>query len=198
MINLLNPTDIRELKAARVNVRLRRSLIVTIATLGVIGGIYTFSFYSANAAFKEAVAKSKATEENLKDYETVKATAKTYQANLDIAKKIMGGEVTFSTFITELASALPPNTVLQNLNFSTKSIGSVNGKPITTQLTARAKGYSDVIALKTNLEKKTGLFSEVRISSTSLTTTSTTEDVIAKNYPYTVVLNVTIAPQGGK
>jgi Tfp pilus assembly protein PilN len=197
MINLLNPSEVSELRAARINVRLRRLTVLTFVGIGIICGIYAFSFYTASKSYSEAVAKSSATDASLKNFESVKIQAKQYQTNLNIAKKILGSEVTFSSFITELAGALPPNTVLESLALSTKSIGTVSGKAITTELVAKAKGYNDVIALKTSLEQKTTLFSAVRISSTSLTDLSTTTDPLTRVYPYTVNFSVVIAPQGG-
>lgn len=197
MINLLNPIEVSELRAARINVRLRRMTVLTFVGVGIICGIYAFSFYTASQSYSEAVAKSSETDASLKNYEDVKNQAKQYQTNLTIAKKILGSEVTFSSFITELAGSLPPNTILESLALSTKSIGIVSGKPITTELVAKAKGYNDVIALKTSLEQKTTLFSAVRISSTSLTDLSTTTDPLTRLYPYTVNFSVVIAPQGG-
>lgn len=197
MINLLNPTDVSELRAARVNVRLRRLTVLTFLGVGLICGIYAYSFYSADKSYGDAVAKSSTTDASLKSYENIKNQAKQYQTNLSIAKKILGSEVTFSSFITELATTLPPNTILESLTLSTKSIGTLSGKPITTELVAKAKGYSDVIALKTSLEKKTNLFSAVRISSTSLNTATTTADPLTRAYPYTVSFSVIIAQQGG-
>lgn len=195
MINLLNPAEIRELTAARINVRLRRFAILTFCTIVTVGGIYAFSFYKAAKEYNDAVAMSQTSELALKDYSTVKTTAKEYQSNLVIAKKILGSEITFSKFITDLATSLPPNTILDSLSLSTKSIGVLGGKPITTQLTARAKGYNDVLALKTNLEKKTDLFSQVRITSTSLSTTAS-GDALTKAYPYAVTFSVVIPTQG--
>lgn len=197
MINLLNPAELHELKAARVNVRLRRFAVLTFLTLGVIGSIYLFSFRTASVRYDEAIAKSSASDQELKEYESVKATAKEYQTNLTIAKKILGSEITFSAFITELASSLPPSTILSDLSLSTKSIGLTNGKATITQLSARAKGYSDVIALKSSLEKKTNLFSEVRITSTSLSDITGSSDALTRAYPYTVTFSVVLAAQGG-
>lgn len=195
MINLLNPIDVRELKAARVNVRLRRFVVLTFFAVGIVGTIYAVSFLIASNAYDEAVARSSATEEKLKDYETIKTEAKQYQSNLAVAKKILGSEITFSTFITDLAASLPPNTILESLTLSTKSIGTLSGKPITTLLSAKAKGYPDVIALKTNLEKRTDLFSAVRITSTALNNAPT--DSLTKMYPYSVTFSVVIATPGG-
>ncbi len=196
MINLLNPTDIRELRAARVNVRLRRFAVLTFITVGIIGAAYAVNFQIVSNEYNEAMAKSSATDEQLTEFVPVKSAADEYRANLAIAKKILGSEITFSTFITDVATALPPNTILDSLALSTKSIGIANGKPIETELIARAKGYSDVLALKTNLEQKTNLFSAVRITSTALISDS--DNAIIKAYPYTVTFGVVIAQQGGQ
>lgn len=198
MINLLKPEAFLELKAARTNVRLRRYVLLTLSTLGVIGGIYAFSFYTADATIRSATANAAAAEQDLKSYEDIKNTAKSYQANLAVAKKILGSQVTFSTFLTDLASTLPSSTVLTQLSLSTKSIGNDgSGKPSTTELVARAKSYADVLALKTSLEKKTSLFSQVRIASTTMDSAATSQDALAKTYPYMVTFSVVIAPQGG-
>lgn len=197
MINLLNPSELRELKAARINVRLRRYATLTFVTLGIVGTIYAISFQLVSDSYGEAIAKSKLSEQQLASYEPIKTTAKEYRANLTIAKRILGSEIAFSDFIIELASSLPPNTILSDLNLSTKSIGVMDGgKRVATQLNARAKSYSDAIALKTNLEKKDNLFSEIRITSTSLSDITNSSDKLTRDYPYNVTLNAIIADQG--
>lgn len=195
MINLLDPTDVAELRAARINVRLRRFASLTFVAVAVVGTIYAVEFYNADKQYKNAISSSTAADQQLVAYASTKATAKQYQSNLTIAKKILGSEIVFSKFITELASSLPANTILDTLTLSTKLIGSTSGKPITTEMNAKAKSYNDIITLKSNLEKKTNLFSEVRITSTSLITNS--QDDLTKRYPYAATFSVVIARQGG-
>lgn len=195
MINLLNPADIKELSAARVNVRLRLFTFLTFLGVGIIGLIYAASFKIADTQYDSAVAKSTATNERLSKYAATKTTAQQYQTNLTIAKKILGSEITFSTFITNLAASLPASTILDSVTLSTQSIGAVNGKPTETSLTAKAKSYSDVLALKTNLEKKTDLFSAVRITSTTLSS-GDNKNALLNTYPYTVTFSVVLANQG--
>lgn len=190
MINLLDPKELKQIRAARLNVRLRRYLMSTILTLGVITGIYIVGYKLAESEYSIAQTNNQESQKQLANYELVTKEAGIYRSNLDVAKKILGNEISFSTFMTDLAKLLPPNVVIANLTLTTQRTALVNGKN-TTQLRARAKSYADVLALKTALEKST-MFSDVRIESTNTSGVTKSLAGVESAYPVQVIYDVVI------
>jgi len=196
MINLLNPKDLEQLRAARVNVRLRKYALATLLTIGVVGGIYLVGLKIADDQYAEAQADNSSAEQQLAGFDAVKKEATAYQSNLTIAKKILGGEIVFSNFMTDVAKTLPPNTILSSLTLTTKSTQSAQKKAGSTQLNARAKSYNDILALKTKLEDST-LFSDVRITQTTIPDSLVGKTGIELTYPYEVTFDLVINQLGG-
>ncbi len=194
MINLLNPSEQRQIRAARINVRLRRFVLLTFAAAAVFSGIYLYGIQRAGAENTQAIVARTEAEKKLVAYADTKKTADEYQANLAVAKKILSSEIVFSTFITDLAATMPPNTILQGLTLSSKSLSTDKSKPVFTELNARTKSYEDALTLKTKLEQKTTLFSDVRI--TNITRSDTGLKGAIANYPYVVGFSVVIVKQG--
>lgn len=191
MINLLNPDELKQLRAARLNIKLRRFSIATLLTILVVGAIYTVGYMFARQEFSSAEAHNTAAQKDLAQYDDVKQKAAAYRSNLDVAKKILGNEIVFSNFITEVAKILPENTVLSDLSLTTKQTAvTAQRKAGSTQLKARAKGYADVLTLKTKLEES-DIFSDVNIASTSVSNSSKAVGIEAE-YPYQVTFNLVI------
>ena len=194
MINLLNPGHQKQIRAARINVRLRHFVFFTFVALLVFGGIYAYSIQRAGSENQQAKLYQTEAGKKLLAYADIKKTADEYQANLAVAKKILGSEIVFSSFITDLAGTMPSNTILQGLTLSSKSLSTDTSKPVITDLHALTKSYEDALALKTRLEQQTKLFSDVRI--TSITRLESTPKGPTAAYPYTVSFSVVIARQG--
>jgi hypothetical protein len=194
MINLLNPAEQKQIRAARINVRLRRFVLLTFAALVIFGGIYLFSIQRAGTENEQAKTSRTEAEKKLVAYADVNKTANEYRANLAVAKKILSSEIVFSTFITDLAATMPPNTILEGLTLSSKALTTDKSKPTVTELRARTKSYEDALTLKTKLEQKTTLFSDVRI--TTITRLETGLKGPAAAYPYSVGFSVVIVKQG--
>lgn len=196
MINLLNPNQLKQIRAARVNVRLRRFLISTVLTLVGIGGVYAVGYKISTDGYTTAQNDNTIAQSTLANYATVKKEAESYQSNLSIAKKILGGEIVFSNFMINVAKILPPNTVLDSLTLTTKPTTSSKTKPGSTQIKARAKSYADVLTLKSRLEDS-DIFSDVRIAST--TTPNTTKGLTGTDltYQFFVTYDVVIDKASG-
>ncbi len=197
MINLLNPDSTKELRAGRVNIRLRRYTILTFLTVGIIGAIYAFSYKIADEQLSKETTNNATIDAALASYAPTKKAASEYQSNLAVAQKILGSQIVFSSFITDLSAALPPRTILDSFSLSTKSMTTTGGKPTAVQITARGKSYDDILMLKSSLEKKTRLFSSVRITS-STRSPEGSDDNKARDYPYVTTFSVVIAPPGAK
>lgn len=190
MINLLDPNELKQIRAARMNVRLRRFLISTILTLGVITGIYLVGYKLAESEYATAEVNHQQSQKQLEGYASVTKEASIYRANLDVAKKILGNEISFSTFMTDLAKLLPPNVVIADLTLTTQLKVAPNAKNV-TQLRARAKSWTDVLALKTALEQSK-MFSDVHMESTSTLETTKGISGVAAVYPVQATFNIVI------
>ncbi len=184
MINLLNPEHSAELKAARLNFRLRRYMALAIVATAGIVAIYGAGYWSASSEYNLAKKQNEAAQSELKTHESLKKRMSEYRANLAIADKILDTQLEYSDFLVYTAQAMPSNTILASVGLSTKELSMPGTQRGILSLDARTKSYNDAIDLKTSLEASS-LFSEVsfRDTSTTLTETSTT-NWIDREYPY--------------
>ena len=194
MINLLNPAELKQIRAARFNIRLRRYLVMTVLTIVVVAATYGVGYKFAKDEHSVAESRNQAAQKDLAAYSDVKDKSKTFRSNLEVAKKILSSEIVFSEFMTDVAKTLPPNTVLSDLTLTTKQTTSGTKKKGSTQLQARAKSYNDVLAIKGAFEQSP-LFSDVSIASTSMASGNSLVGVEAA-YPYEVTLNLVINELG--
>lgn len=188
MINLLDPEELKQLRAARLNVKLFRFVTLSFIVILGVGVVYGAGFWLALNDRAAADNKYQASEQQLAQYKNVTDQATAYRQDLTIAKQILGGGMTFSTFLTDLGALMPPNTIVANLSISTKT-GSSQKAGIVSFLT-RAKGYDDVLKIKQAFETSE-LFSDVKIISTSVLE-KPAEQGIAERYPYEATFEVTI------
>lgn len=187
MINLIPKNNYADLHAARHNVLLIRFIIALIFTLAstIIVAVATyFLIYNqevqANAAQKESDSK-------LHIYQSTKKEATEYKNNLKIAEKILSKNVSYTTMLTNIASALPKNAAVGSLDLSPELVG----KPI--QLLVRAKSYQDGVKIKdilssSDIAKDVSL---VNISYESVTGVAGEDPAPSSDYPYAVTLSVT-------
>lgn len=195
MINLLNPDDLQQIRAARTNVKLLRYTLLTFATLIIVAGVYVYGFYQASSALHDADQRNRVASDQLSQYNSLKDAAATYRGNLTIAKKILDNQFIFSDYIDNIAAILPAGTILDNLTLSTKSVASTTqGKPTTTDIQVRAKSYDGILSLKTAFESHAELFSNVHITATSFTANAKGTSAV---YPYAATFNVVIVKQKG-
>lgn len=189
MINLLSPESKRTIRAARLNVTLRRYFILTLLVFVGMAAIYGAGFYLV--ANEKAIAEKEksAGELQLAQYAAATKQAEAYKANLAIVKQILSNEIVYSSFLTSTAAALPSNTILSNLTLTTTL--QPGAKPGATVLEARAKSYNDVLNLKEFLDKS-GIFTDVSIVSTNRPEDISKLTGIQRQYPFEVTLNVTI------
>lgn len=194
MINLLNPATIKELRWARLNVRLRQYALLMIGVgLGVLV-VYGAGFWFAHQEYVTATAQHDKALAGLKDYSAVKKQIADYRSNLTIADKILDNGIVFSTFLTDTGSIMPANTILSNLSLTTASTNSSGQKPGAAQLQAWAKSYDDTLRLKESLEKSP-LFSDVHLTTASAPEKPVTTGIRA-NYPIEATYNLVIDQLG--
>lgn len=188
MINLLDPEDLRQLRAARLNVKLFRFVTLSLIVVLGVGAVYGAGFWLALRDRAEATTKHQESEQQLAKYTDVASKATAYRQDLTIAKQILGNGMTFSTFLTDLGALMPPNTIVANLSVSTKTSGGQ--KAGTLSFLTRTKSYDDVLKIKQAFETSE-LFSDVKIVSTSVPE-KPADQGIAERYPYEATFSVTV------
>lgn len=194
MINLLSIERKAELRAARQNVALRSYVLLACMTLVLLAGLFGYAFLRTDAQQVAAQQQDAAALADLKQYDGVKEKAALYRANLAVAKLIMAGEFSFSDMLTQTGTAMAPNTIIENISLSTKSVTGQKKGAVTIE--ARAKSYADALQLKDALEKSE-LFSNV--SAPNITRPDKTDGLegISKTYLYSVKIEAIVVPLQG-
>ena len=169
MINLLPPELTEAYKYAHRNVRLVRWVVmfmlafVGLAVISTVGMIYMQQ--SAQTYTKE-VATSQASLQQQKLPET-QAQVKDISGSLKLAVQVLSKEVLFSKLLTQLATTLPQNAVLTDLDIS-----QTQGALVITALTTN---YNAATQLQVNLaDPSNRLFSKADIVSITCTSSSST------------------------
>lgn len=197
MINLLSPDTKQNIRAARTNVKLRRyTFLCALAAIAVFI-IYAGGFYLILADKATADQQLSSDKSNTSAFQPILERAKTYKANLVVAKKVLSTGMSYSSFIIGTAQALPKSSVLTNLSLTNLGIESTSSKsPNTNTLTlqARSKSYGAGLMLKESLEKS-DLFENVNISTIAKSDPGEGATNIEIEYPYIVSINVTITKQ---
>lgn len=195
MINLLDPEDLKQLRAARLNVKLFRFATLSLIVVLGVGGIYGAGFWLALSDRAAADTKLQANEQQLAQYTAIADQATAYRQDLTIAKQILGGGMTFSTFLTDLGTLMPPNTIVASLSISTKTANGQKAGSIS--FLTRARSYDDVLKIKQAFENS-DLFSDVKIMNTSVPE-KPADQGIAERYPYEATFEVVVnALKGAK
>ena len=184
MINLLGPEDKKQLRAARSNVVLLRYYFLAFLLIAGSGAILGFGFYIAEMQKNSAQASLVQAEDDTQDYEKVKRQSEEFSKNLSVAKQILAAEVVYSKMITDIASTIPPGTILTSLSLTPETI---NKK---MELSFKTKNYNEGIQLKTTLENS-DLFSDVSITSI----TSKDESTGDSTYPTNVNISAMLHPR---
>lgn len=177
MINLLPPETKSQIAAARTNrLLLRYNILLLVAIAFLLAAIVIVYFYLSNtkAAAEAQIADSRS---KVSDYSAVEAEANSFRQNLASAKQILDSDVRYTKVILDIAGVLPGGVVLDTLVLDSATFGS----PMV--LTANAKDYPTVLALKDSLQSSS-VFSDVSIQSI----TNSSDGA----YPLTAAFSVTI------
>lgn len=197
MINLLSPSQKADIRASRLNVRLRRASLLCLSALLIILGIYGVGFFFVQGdritADKELATSKLATEDE--DYKKVVADAKGYKTNLTIADKVLSSGVSYSSFVIETARILPAGTVLTGLTLSNLGAPATGANAATANsltLLARTTSYDVALQLQKNLENSE-LYEKVSISDASILAENVRITNADKKYPVSLTVKARIS-----
>ena len=184
MINLLPPDSAKQLRAARHNATLLRFVIANGIVLGLIVVVYIITFGLMKATEISSVASSTENQQRIASLQETEKTAKEYTENLKLAKSIFDSELSHTTALRKIASALPAGTVLTSLTLDSATAGQP------TTLVVLAKNQAAALAVKQNLEEA-AIAKDITIANITTETASTTEGTPANEYPVSISLNLT-------
>lgn len=198
MINLLGTTQKAEIKAARLNVQLRKYAMLSVfVAIGVLA-IYGVGFYLVMSDKDKAQQQLVQDEATTNQYLSVQRDAKAYKSNLTVASKVLDSGVSYSSFIMEIARSLPAGSILNDLTLT--DIGGSSVATAATQnggviLHTRTTSYGGALKVKESLEAS-AIFENVNITSIRKTE-STAESAEAEDlrYPFALEVSVVITKQ---
>lgn len=187
MINLLPPDSAKQLRAARHNATLLRFVIANGVVLGLIVLVYAIAFGLMKATELSSLASSTENQERIAGFHETEKTAKAYTANLKLAKSIFDSELSHTTALHKIASALPEGTVLTSLTLDASTVSQP------TSLVVLAKNQAAALSVKKHLEDAK-IASNITISSITTETASAEANAPASDYPVSINLNLTYDP----
>lgn len=190
MINLISPEQKREIRAARINVTLVEYAVALISLGLLIGLIYGMGFWIVGQEKNAVDEKLLSQSEQSRAYAAVEKEADAFRKNLEIAKAILGKEISYTDFLITLAGDLPSGAVITNLSLG----GPVTAKKDGLSIDARTSSYAKVLELKTRLEESE-LFENVSITSATRPNSITGLPGLEGRYPYEVSYSLQLSKQ---
>lgn len=185
MINLLPPDSSRQLRAARHNNILLLFIIGGGVTIALIALVYVATFALMKSTELSSTASSEESKGRITKFNQVEAQAKEYSNNLKLAKTIFDSELSYTTALRKISSALPAGTVLQTLDLNP----TTTTQPLT--ISVLAKTPADAFKVKDSLEKA-GVASGITIASISSGEAAPGEQAATtSDYPVSLSLNLT-------
>lgn len=183
MINLLPPEVKQEYTYALRNSVLRRWIIACLCSIVGLGLIATYGLVTmqrSTASFSKQVATTQDSldKQNLGKTE---AQVKDISSSFKLVVKVLDKEVLFSKLLKQIATVIPRNAILTNLNIS-QTVGAVD-------ITAAASDYNTATQVQVNLaDPNNKIFSKADIVSIVCTSNASTPQ-----YPCTVQLRALFA-----
>lgn len=185
MINLLSPQDKKELRAARLNVLLRRYNLLILLTLVGVTAVFVSTIIFAYSQMTTARQDIEQDQQSSSQYTEVRQEAEQFENNLTIAKRILADEIVYSKVITDIANILPSSVRLNNLTLNPDTFDN------SSVLDARTTGYDAALNLKTTLEES-NIFQDVSIINIARAGEGNPDVQADNQFPYGVTLNVTL------
>lgn len=196
MINLLSPSQKEEIRASRLNVQLRKYVLLSSFVAIAVLAVYGVGFYLVINDKNQAQQQLNQDEAAVIRYQEVQKEAKSYKTNLAIANKVLTSGVSYSTFLTSAAQALPAGSILTDLSLSDLGGPTVVAIPGSGTITlhARTTSYGGALQIKDSLEAS-DVFEKVSIIDVTKNEINDQSSAFEKKYPFTVNVNVAITKQ---
>lgn len=195
MINLLDVETKRNIRAARLNIVLRRYVWAIIATFLFMALCFGVGYYVTLKDRDSAQRQLDVSKQEVARYAKVQKESAEFARNLTTAKAVLSSEIVFSDLVVNIAKTLPEGAVLSSLTIGAENIGSE------TSITARTVDDNETpLKLKQALEDSP-IFDNVSIANITSpnnsaeaapSSSSTAENAIMRAHPITVNLKATL------
>ena len=149
MINLLPPSDRKQLAAARTNNLLYRYVLLLCGILAIMGLEVAGTLLLLGNAQAQSQAVLEENKVKTQKYQAIKLKSDKFRSDLSAAKQILSDQVSYPDMMVQLAQTLPPEVVIDRITLDPVAFGKES------TLNISAKSYEDIIRTKTNLEKST-------------------------------------------
>lgn len=156
MINLLNPTDKKRLRAARRNslwVRYNLIIIAVIVAVNIVlvGSIYMLYLDKVRTSEQVDDAKNKQSAQYAK---SVKTKAESFKEDLTVAKTLLDADISYSDIITTIANAVPESCSIKTLDVdSTIYSDTVRTMDFYCDNTNNTTAFNNVSSFLTEIER---------------------------------------------
>lgn len=188
MINLLPPEAAKQLRASRHNSILLRYLMGTGVVLVLIIVVYAGAYIMMRSAESASTTISQENQAKIARLKAIETKAKAYKGDLDIAKSIFNSELSYTTALHKVASALPAGAVVESLDLNP----TITGQPITLLVSATTKTIA--LSVKDTLEKA-GIASNITIASLQEQGSDGKSDQQATSAEYPIQINLNLTFQ---
>lgn len=185
MINLLPKDTVHQLRASQHNTLLLRYTIFSAFTLGAVILIHLATFTMLKFSEGQSNSIVKDNNKRISKYNETKKIAAEYSENLKVAKSLFDKQFPYTTALLNLASAIPKNVILQDINLAPEIIG----RPST--LSARAKSYNDGIALRDSLSSSKIAENVSFVSLIDERDANSNDGNATRSHPFLIVINLT-------
>ncbi len=189
MINLLPDRMKKDIRVAHTNTILL-NYSIAILFLGVLVAIVFGTGFWLLHNEKNAVENGLASQNaKIAQYKPVSDKANKFRNDLQIAKAILGNEVSYSQLLTTFGSDMPAGAIIEDFSISSANLSNRN-EPI--PIRARTNSYSAALSLKDSLEKSI-LFEDVKIESIQRPEDVSETTGTQANYPFSVTLSTKVS-----
>lgn len=184
MINLL-PVEIkRDIKAARLNVILRRYILIVIVALMAMMLVCAGAYLILKNSQSSSLSTNTENIKKAKEYNEVKKHGDEYRQNLSVAKQIFDNSTNYTNLIFTIASLVPKGVTIDSITLSSTSLANQN------LFLGHAKSFDLANQTKDSFQKKVNddkeaLFTDVHFENLTQDTSSAAND-----YPVSFVLSV--------
>ncbi len=184
MINLLPVEVKRDIKAARLNVVLRRYVLIVIVALVAMMLVCAGAYLILKSSQSSSQSTNTENIEKAKEYDDVKKRGDEYRQNLSVAKQIFDNSTNYTNLIFTIAGLVPKGVIMDSITLSSTSLANQN------LFLAHADSFESANKMKASFEKKVdangdNLFTDVRFENLTQETADSTSD-----YPVSFVLSV--------
>lgn len=184
MINLLPPDLKQSYIYAQRNTHLLRWIVAFLLAIVGLGVIATYGYLYMNKSVTDYSHKVASTQTTLKDQQLTQTEAqvKDITNSLKLVVQVLSKEVLFSKLLTQMATVIPANTLLTQLNIA-KVQGSID-------ITAITANYNTATQLQVNLQDPANkIFSKADIENITCSPQSAQDP----RYPCTVSIRALFA-----